>query len=169
MMGELVKKSAFQDHIDSVQRTIDMVDGEMDLHMIQGEPHVHFGLDIKSGLYCLVLRSVYGGFFCGYVIYDGERIPDAVTDNFVIHGGVTLHDDSAFLVDRILADRPEFANMNVIGFDCAHASDFNPFTHGVSLTGSTYRNFEYVVNETRYLAHQVKEAMTYRLTSQEIV
>lgn len=115
-----------------------------------------------TGLTCLIVRGPAGA-LCGYVgVPEGhpwyQQEPDLT---IVCHGGITF---SGFC--REDPEAPEHGICHVgedkpwwIGFDCAHCGDATP---GISYqpTGyfSRYKNLEYVKNECKNIALQIKEA-----------
>jgi hypothetical protein len=131
-----------------------------------------------TGFLCHVMRNPFGC-WCGYV-----RIPkvhpwhgkDYDSIDADIHGGLTFSQN----VDDNYPEKSGYW----IGFDCGHFGDFCPSSvksqreldnivpesipeemkimrkHLYERMGSVpYRNLEYVVNETKKLATQAKEAM----------
>ncbi len=107
----------------------------------------------RAGLDCAVLRVGWSGHLCGYV-----RLPEELVESFRaaeyswemangqirIHGGLTWRDYDCE------------GNMWV-GFDCAHSQDASPRDYylGQARTGSTYKTFAWVSDETRRLADQI--------------
>jgi hypothetical protein len=68
--------------------------------------------------------------------------------NIEVHGGVTYTGRREFKQQNYTADY-------VVGFDCGHAGDLAP---GIkSFYEEVYRNIEYVSNECKNLAKQLKE------------
>ena len=101
----------------------------------------------ESGYLCEVRRHPSLGHLCGYVhLPKGhELFGIGYYDVDVnIHGGLTYAEQEG--------------DDWVFGFDCAHAGDLVPGMHKYHVSiGDVYRNMEYVENETRNLAKQLKE------------
>ncbi len=114
-----------------------------------------------AGYKCIILRHYELGMLCGYVgVKKGhpcygkhyDHMPYDDLFSIEVHGGLTFsdEDDGSW--------RP--AGYWWLGFDCAHAWDKVPYVDIIApLLGhkpyGTYRNFEYVRQETEALANQV--------------
>jgi hypothetical protein len=130
-----------------------------------------------AGLQCRIRRNavldgykkdeslhIFGGHLCGYVRLPKE-FPDHAEDdiNVEIHGGITY-------------DQLEEDGYTWIGFDCGHSGDLIPSMkiledeHKIrecfplpeefknfSIFNPTYRNIDYVTEETKSLAEQIKK------------
>lgn len=111
------------------------------------------------GFKCLIIRHNTMGHLCGYVAlpswhpYYGKGYDDIDLD---VHGGLTFAQEG----------RKEARNgidweegYWWLGFDCAHSGDRQPGMEenfGENpISGSTYRNIEYVKKETERLASQL--------------
>ena len=103
----------------------------------------------KNGLYfdCNIIRNTRGGHLCGYVVltqdndFFGKNYDDIPVD---CHGGLTYATDS---------DQDW-----VIGFDCAHYGDLQPFYNEMewySGGDSIYRDMEFVTRECESICEQV--------------
>ena len=108
-----------------------------------------------NGLKCLIRRIYHdkipedlGGYFCGYVeideghpLYHSNKRFDAD-----VHGGVTWN---GFMQDTYY-----------VGFDCNHAWDISPAEQKLELCrvfDAKYRDINYVIEECKYLANQIKD------------
>lgn len=85
--------------------------------------------------------------------------PDAALN---VHGGITYSEKCAGRVCHVPRDGMP-ADVWWFGFDCAHAGDFSPgmtrfrWQYGLSSAGGTYRTVEFVQDECRSLAEQLRE------------
>jgi len=113
------------------------------------------------GLPCLILRNK-GGWWCGYVgvpnnskLYgknyyttteskDGISHIETLINNIKVHGGLTYA--------RLKED-----NIWYFGFNCAHSGDLNRFLLDYQDQNDIYRTKEYVIEECKRLAKQLKE------------
>ncbi len=73
-----------------------------------------------------------------------------------VHGGITYSSSELNGIDKdILGELWWF------GFDTAHSSDLKPYQNEIDRKyqheGDEYKNFDYVLNETKKLAEQLKE------------
>ena len=103
----------------------------------------------KNGLEfeCFIRRMNHSGHLCGYVIltldndYFGMDYDDIPVD---CHGGLTYASD-------------EGSNW-VIGFDCAHLGDLQPFYNEMEwFGGGVYRDMEFVTGECESICEQIAE------------
>ena len=122
----------------------------------------HEGIDCKiRRVYAREGRNsehMFGGHFCGYCrIPEGHPLYENTKDypEFDVHGGITFNE--------MLEDG------HWIGFDCGHSFDIVPshvilektllfeklFPLPDDWPKPTYKNFDFVVNETKSLAQQV--------------
>ena len=100
------------------------------------------GIDFK----CYIRRVPRCGHLCGYVHltpdsdYYGYEYDDIPVD---CHGGLTYGS--------------EHNNEWVIGFDCAHLEDLQPFYSDMEVYGNTgtYRDMEYVAKECESICEQL--------------
>ena len=96
---------------------------------------------------CNIIRNKRGGHLCGYVVLtqDNDFFGKGYDDIPVsCHGGLTYTDDSGSLW--------------VIGFDCAHYGDLQPFyTEEEFYSGrnAVYRDMEFVTRECEFICEQV--------------
>ena len=114
---------------------------------------------------CIAVRQRHSGHWCGYVGVEpdhpafGKGYDDL---DCTVHGGLTY-------ADSCQADRPEEIavchvpapgepdNIWWLGFDCAHADDLMPKYYAMGYGSSgTYRTLQYVQDECRNLAKQLK-------------
>ena len=70
--------------------------------------------------------------------------------NIEVHGGVTYTGRREFKQPNYIADY-------VLGFDCGHAGDLVPGINNNLAIEYVYRDIEYVTNECKNLAKQLKE------------
>lgn len=117
-----------------------------------------------AGIRCEVGRARLGH-WCGYVIVKEEHPwhGQANAADIDVHGGVTYA-------------RPDADGTWRMGFDCGHFGDLMPFGQNhipllgrgfsrrmrrmSSRWGGTYRTMAWVIDETRRLAEQAREAST---------
>jgi len=95
---------------------------------------------------CVVLRIENLGHLCGYASFHKEDISKIDTTEIHVHGGVTYESSGLHIVDP---DSKKYW----IGFDCAHYGDLVPSMSekGLSVGHETYRNIEYVKNQTEQI------------------
>ena len=100
----------------------------------------------SHGYWCEIIRHPTHGSLCGYV-YMGKHHPWANLEYDVdvdVHGGITYNDGKK------------------MGFDCAHAGDFIPYTTrfstrmGITEREGVYRNWAYVKGQVEHLAAQLR-------------
>jgi hypothetical protein len=97
-----------------------------------------------KGIECEIIRVKDSQMFhwCGYVKTGLNcDLTDSQKYELSVHGGVTYNYDG------------------IVGFDCAHCCDIYAFyneTMPVFMNNAIYRDKEYVINETKSLAEQVK-------------
>jgi hypothetical protein len=104
----------------------------------------------KNGLEfnCHIRRSTRSGHLCGYVTLTTDNdFFGKNYDNIPVscHGGLTYASE-------------EGSNW-VIGFDCAHYEDLQPFYTDQSIYAGTgtYKNMEYVTDECESICEQIAE------------
>lgn len=106
------------------------------------------------GLRCLILRGPMGS-LNGYVELPESSSAwgmDHMWENpFEVHGGITF---SGYL--NSLQGESEI--IYVVGFDTAHAWDLLPKMSWPA-SGGTYKNLEFVTNETKSLAEQIQATL----------
>ncbi len=111
-------------------------------------------------------EQVFGGHLCGYCMipkdhkYHGKT-KDVFTFDYDVHGGITYNE---------MQDEDHW-----IGFDCAHCNDIVPSTEKYMeecaiknfpefFIKKTYRNFDFVIIETKSLAEQIKNDLNENAT-----
>ena len=119
------------------------------------EPGFSDFIDEDTGYRCYILRHPELKHLCGYVGLPKEHELYGVKNTFLnleVHGGVTFTGE---------LKRPYKVNY-AVGFDCAHAGDYSPYF--LPLLGmnrvigdETYKDIDYVTNECKKLAKQLKE------------
>jgi hypothetical protein len=120
------------------------------------EPNFLEFIDEETNYQCFIVRNQHVGNLLGYVqipknnkLYKNnleaiERL------EIEVHGGITFAND-LFRVINAPFDF-DIDDAYGIGFDCAHTKDLLPFFN----TSGEYRNIEYVTNECKKLAKQLK-------------
>jgi hypothetical protein len=117
------------------------------------EPDFLEFIDEDTGYRCFIERRPELNHLCGYVELPKEhKLYGSFSEenfyNIEVHGGVTYTGKREFKQQNYTADY-------VVGFDCGHAGDLVP---GVkSFHEEVYRDIEYVTNECKNLAKQLKE------------
>lgn len=115
------------------------------------------------GLKCYMRRHLTLGHWCGYVqIPENSKLSNAKTyyytdselglsdyeeaiNNILVHGGITYS-----------GDRKKDGSI-WWGFDCGHAGDVSPFLETSAFPDAIYRDKEYVIEECKNLARQIKK------------
>ena len=125
------------------------------------EPDFLEFVDESTGYRCFIQRHLGLKHLCGYVelpkkhkLYGKDNMDNEEIFNEIdVHGGITYARDKRFISDE---DVPY-----VVGFDCGHAGDYSPYfwSTGISkaLPYETYKDIDYVTNECKNLAKQLKE------------
>jgi hypothetical protein len=112
---------------------------DLELYPYEGEEENDKYRFTHAGLQCRVRRSPHVLTWCGYVDFLHDCHYDEI--EVQIHGGLT------------------YGNGQSVGFDCCHASDINPreYVYRTALfqDGVTYKDYNYVVEETKKLAEQL--------------
>jgi len=115
------------------------------------EPDFVEFIDEDTGYKCFIVRHPELKHLCGYVELPKEhKLYDIFLEeeDFEVHGGVTYTGKREF-------EQPNYIADYVLGFDCGHAGDLVP---GVKIFHEeVYRDIEYVTNECKNLAKQLKE------------
>lgn len=117
------------------------------------EPDFLEFVDENTGYKCFIQRYPELKHLCGYVeLPKKHKLYGSFSEenfyNIEVHGGVTYTGKREFEQQNYIADY-------VLGFDCGHAGDLVP---GVkSFHEEMYRDIEYVTNECKNLAKQLKE------------
>lgn len=109
------------------------------------------------GLKCLVIRANHLGHLNGYVGMNGiDSTLDSLEAKIDVHGGVTFFQPISNLPDMLSAHFKDCTH--VVGFDTAHYSDLVPyfFSKGMQVGDGTYRDMEYVKEQTEKMAEQLK-------------
>jgi len=132
------------------------------------EPDFLEFIDESTGYRCFIQRHPELKHLCGYVelpkehkLYGKTNVGNEFLLNLDVHGGVTYAKNKIF--KDIYRGVPLFISVNyVVGFDCAHAGDYSPYS--LPLLGmnkiigdDTYKDIDYVTNECKKLAKQLKE------------
>jgi hypothetical protein len=127
----------------------------------ENEPDFLEFIDEETNYKCFIFRHQFGGHLCAYVqipksnkLYKNKL--EAIEQlDFEVHGGVTFADD----VFRVINAPFDFDidDSYGVGFDCAHATDIVPYHKALVCSEIVeYRNIEYVANECKKLAKQLK-------------
>jgi len=137
------------------------------LEKISKEPN--FEAFAYKGYLCIVKRMMnamsFFGNLNGYVILPkGHKLYNGKTDDIDCHGGITWSSEA-----KELFPDEEFTDEWVIGFDCAHYGDMQPFmlltekymmpqfdnTVIIDDPQMTYKDFEYVRKECKRIVDQL--------------
>lgn len=121
------------------------------------------------GFPCLIIRQRSGGHLCGYVgVSKGHPAyeqsysdSNGIINDLSVHGGITFNEHGAGMYP---------GGFYWIGFDCAHSGDFSPLYHkkyGFDFDGETYKDMDYVTEETENLAEQLAAMLTVRFRQEE--
>lgn len=119
------------------------------------EPDFLEFIDEDTGYRCFIERRPELNHLCGYVELPKEhKLYGSFSEenfyNIEVHGGVTYTGRREFKQQNYTADY-------VVGFDCAHAGDLVPGINNNPAIEYVYRDIEYVTNECKNLAKQLKE------------
>jgi len=123
------------------------------------EPDFLEFVDESTGYRCFIRRHLELKHLCGYVeLPEKHKLYGSFSEenfyNIEVHGGVTYTGRREFEQLNYIADY-------VLGFDCGHAGDLSPYflTRGMSQAAwyETYKDIDYVTNECKNLAKQLKE------------
>lgn len=129
------------------------------------EPDFLEFVDESTGYKCYIMRHPELKHLCGYVELPKEHKLYGETDKFDnkflnldVHGGVTYANKKKFYVTiKAMCFTIDF----VVGFDCGHWTDYVPYSlpWGMNkiIGDETYKDIEYVTNECKKLAKQLKE------------
>lgn len=135
------------------------------------EPDKLQWVDPDTDLDCLIVRGPHGA-FCGYVGVPAEHPAFGKGYEEVdaeVHGGLTFADrcQESAPEGHGICHIPEPGRTDKIwwlGFDCAHAGDLCPAYDNadsirgqLGITGDSYKNREFVENEIKQLARQLRE------------
>jgi hypothetical protein len=117
------------------------------------EPDFLEFIDEDTGYRCFIQRHPELKHLCGYVELPKEHelygsFSEENFYNIEVHGGVTYTGRREF-------EQPNYIADYVLGFDCGHAGDLVPGIKSFYEEG--YRDIEYVTNECKNLAKQLKE------------
>lgn len=139
----------------------------------QNEPDKMQWKDQETGLPCLIVRHAFLGTLCGYVGVDKNHPlfeKDYEEADVSVHGRLTFasHCSPSEDVHAIChVIEPGEEEVWWFGFDCGHsmdtcpamlklAEDLNALPGAAFLGKVTYKNIEYVKNECKELAAQLK-------------
>lgn len=127
------------------------------------EPNFLEFVDEGTGYRCFIQRHPEFKHLCGYVelpkehkLYGKDYMDNEEIFNEIdVHGGVTYTGEIRFKQQDYTIDY-------VVGFDCAHAGDYSPYFlpflgMNKRIANETYKDIEYVTNECKNLAKQLKE------------
>lgn len=127
------------------------------------EPNFLEFVDESTGYRCFIQRHPEFKHLCGYVelpkehkLYGKDYMDNEEIFNEIdVHGGVTYTNEIKFKQQNYTIDY-------VVGFDCAHAGDYSPYFlpflgMNKRIANETYKDIEYVTNECKNLAKQLKE------------
>jgi hypothetical protein len=127
------------------------------------EPNFLEFVDESTGYRCFIQRHPEFKHLCGYVelpkehkLYGKDYMDNEEIFNEIdVHGGVTYTGEIRFKQQDYTIDY-------VVGFDCAHAGDYSPYFlpflgMNKRIANETYKDIEYVTNECKNLAKQLKE------------
>ena len=142
------------------------------------EPDYKRWRDGKTQLQCLILRAGSTGALCGYVRLprslakkmdtNGLRLtPDqfgmrAPAYNLPVFWGISVHGGLTYS-GSIQTKKRGHERGVWVGFDCAHFGDLTPTldeylgSRQITREVRTYRDINYVTEQVRYLAQQIKE------------
>lgn len=124
------------------------------------EPGFSDFIDEDTGYRCYIMRHLELKHLCGYVklpkehkLYGETNVDNEFLLNLDVHGGVTYAGEL----------KPRYMEVDyAVGFDCAHAGDYSPYY--LPFIGmnkikedETYKDIEYVTNQCKKLAKQLKE------------
>ena len=119
-------------------------------NIIYEEGNFHEWRDKYSGYIYRIIRPVSEGWLCGYVsVPEGHNYSGMSYDDVdvQVHGGLTFGSNN--FPDRDDNEKGYYW----FGFDCGHAGDLMPYLW----EDGTYRTKEYVKNECKELAKQLKD------------
>lgn len=126
------------------------------------EPDFLEFVDEDTGYRCFIRRNPELKHLCGYVelpkehkLYGKDYINNEEIFNEIdVHGGVTYTGEIRF-------KQQNYTIEYVVGFDCGHAGDYSPYSWSTAISKAlpyeTYKDIEYVTNECKNLAKQLKE------------
>ena len=127
------------------------------------EPDFLEFIDEGTGYRCFIRRNPELKHLCGYVelpkkhkLYGKDYINnEEIFNELDVHGGVTYTNEIRFKQQNYTIDY-------VVGFDCAHAGDYSPYSlpflgMNKRIANETYKDIDYVTNECKNLAKQLKE------------
>lgn len=116
----------------------------------------------ENGLDCMIVRNHFG-VLCGYVgvkpnhkLYKVDYL-DEKLNKVQVHGDLTYSDECSGHICHIDEDEDVNGKNWWFGFDCAHAFDLSPSSCKYLRTNNlvTYKNIEYVIEQTNNLAVQI--------------
>ena len=107
-----------------------------------------------AGYPCKIMRIPDLLHLCGYVGIPKDH-PYYGKDDYDLEGLLDVHGGVSFAAAPIEDEKHK--DLWWIGFDCAHAGDLWPGRSNLGFPGSTYKDINYVREETKKLAEQLKE------------
>lgn len=118
-----------------------------------------------EGYRCVIIRNSNYGHLCGYVKVQyghpwwGQNVGDDSINDIEVHGGITFSDNYLPIKPYV-----RICNYWWLGFDAGHYDDIFPFgdKFDTTITNATYKNIEFIKNETEKLARYCKEASKYK-------
>lgn len=134
-------------------------------HLWETEPDFLEFVDESTGYRCFIQRHPELKHLCGYVelpkehkLYGETNVDNELLLNLDVHGGVTYANKKKYYVTiKAMCFTIDF----VVGFDCGHWTDYVPYSlpWGMNkiIGDETYKDIEYVTNECKKLAKQLKE------------
>lgn len=134
-------------------------------HPWETEPDFLEFVDESTGYRCFIQRHPELKHLCGYVelpkehkLYGETNVDNEFLLNLDVHGGVTYANKKKYYVTiKAMCFTIDF----VVGFDCGHWTDYVPYSlpWGMNkiIGDETYKDIEYVTNECKKLAKQLKE------------
>ncbi len=121
------------------------------------EPDKVQWVDEDTGLKCEAIRSVFGGYWCGYVgVQPGHPLFECSHENNPIIAKIRVHGGVSFSGKSL---RGEKSHLWWFGFDCAHYRDMQPAyknrSHCID-ESEDYCNLSYVKSHCFGLALELK-------------
>lgn len=115
-------------------------------------------VDPYSGYMTLIVRTSLGH-LCGYVELPKTHFQYgqdyfSISGQYDVHGGLTFGE---------YMYQPSGREAWLIGFDCAHSSDYVPYLSGLASSSAStgqYRDIQFVRDELTKLCRQLKDADT---------
>lgn len=124
------------------------------------EPDLLEFVDEDTGYHCFIKRHLELKHLCGYVALNkehklyGKDKEDSCFDKINVHKGLSYSGELGFWSTSNNYKKLYY----VLGFDCGHAGDLVPYLYNSNpFIGGSYKDIEYVTNECKNLAKQLKE------------